>query len=669
MSNKKSRFVPWFISLLVLAALLLAATPASLLQAEAATSAKSGLKLKLGDYIQFGKYAGSPILWRVINVNPDGSFVVYSEKVLCLKAFDAFGDPPTGRADEERKTNGSNYWSTSSLREWLNSTDKTVAYSGQLPDTTHVTKGNAYDAEAGFLSNFTLAESAAIQPVTHKTILSDADKSLANGGTELQKYAPDLSAVVQNYAKAFYENVKDNVFVLDEKEMHDYVFARKWEYRRMPAPSAVAGSTIKDANVISAGKFLQYWTRSPNVGSKTNLFCIKQNSTVTTNYASNGAGGVVPAMNLKANAAVKSGSGTAAKPYVVVGGNATVSLYKLPIKARTVANLPAYRLNYLLKGDAGQATDSTNDSPFAMNEQRFVVGRNSMGNPAYWDNAGNFQLLPANTGGFQGSDTANSINANNAVTASMGEAWPGLTEHPVYFFKENCLIPIRILDSGILVGNSYTGRFPAYFTDMHDQTATLMKLPKEWVPDITNYHPMQNGIQAVASNGASVGFVFLSKTEAALFYWSGITAEPIRMTLPPSVDIGAGDFFLVAGVNSKGEVIANVLKANGDNAGAFYYANPQSAPIQLSDLPDKPATKFATVSGINDLGDIVGNGSLNATLWRNKIPYSITDLTTMSKTKDEHFNYPLAINNNGDILLLYTGAYPIQCHAVISCKP
>jgi len=74
-------------------------------------------KLKIGDYVKFGHYYGDAILWRVININDDGSEMLYSEKILCIKPFDV---AESGKYDKKgghyttqqfRQMNGSNRWS------------------------------------------------------------------------------------------------------------------------------------------------------------------------------------------------------------------------------------------------------------------------------------------------------------------------------------------------------------------------------------------------------------------------------------------------------------------------------------------------------------------------------------------------------------------------------
>jgi len=100
--------------------------------------------MQVGDYVQYGNYAGEPIVWRVINIDPNSCYLLYSEKIITLKAFDAFGDEVDYQGDgiedtvSQRPKLGSNYWEKSNIREWLNSEDTKVAFSHQEPDEQHV---------------------------------------------------------------------------------------------------------------------------------------------------------------------------------------------------------------------------------------------------------------------------------------------------------------------------------------------------------------------------------------------------------------------------------------------------------------------------------------------------------------------------------------------------
>lgn len=184
----------------LLAALVVLCMVAALLPAMSyeVVKAEETNEMDVGDYVQFGQYWDDPIVWRVINKNDDGSLMLYSDRILCCKAFDANGDTTDGRDDAEgnRVKYGSNNWEKSNLREWLNSEDTVVQYSHQKPDAEHLrlqynySTGedgpgyNPYDKESGFLSNFTKAEQDVIAPYEHDVILSEVDKDIRTGGSE-----------------------------------------------------------------------------------------------------------------------------------------------------------------------------------------------------------------------------------------------------------------------------------------------------------------------------------------------------------------------------------------------------------------------------------------------------------------------------------------------------
>ncbi len=51
--------------------------------------------LQIGDYIQLGKYDGTPIIWRYVADDSNGK-LMWSDERLCRKAFDVPGSKNTG---------------------------------------------------------------------------------------------------------------------------------------------------------------------------------------------------------------------------------------------------------------------------------------------------------------------------------------------------------------------------------------------------------------------------------------------------------------------------------------------------------------------------------------------------------------------------------------------
>lgn len=148
--------------------------------------------LSLGDEVTFGTYLDAPIEWRVLKIYEDhfgraSKAVLVSNEILTMKAFDA---APSGkyaydddgrlwRMNEEQTledlvmqeyTHGTNDWSRSDIRAWLNSDRENVVYDGKGPiKLAMAEERNSYAAEAGFLCGFTDEEQDAIVPTRNVT--------------------------------------------------------------------------------------------------------------------------------------------------------------------------------------------------------------------------------------------------------------------------------------------------------------------------------------------------------------------------------------------------------------------------------------------------------------------------------------------------------------------
>ena len=192
-----------------------------------------------GQYIKFGSYLGQPIVWRIIHkvtaqdlINEpssglhEGDLYLLSDRIITMKPYDA-KDPAAPSTDGQRAVYGSNYWGNSNIREWLNSTDATVAYSTQKPDTSHVWSSvNSYETEAGFLTNFTANEKNQIIQVTHKSIV-DNNSDGHDGGTvehgNVETGIDESVAAGTNYSTAYYKNTTDKIFLASLGELATYV--------------------------------------------------------------------------------------------------------------------------------------------------------------------------------------------------------------------------------------------------------------------------------------------------------------------------------------------------------------------------------------------------------------------------------------------------------------
>ena len=332
------------------------------------TATSATASIAIGKYLEMGTYYGEPILWRCVDIDENGPLML-SDKIICLKAFDAAGYSTIGSHgrgyDDEfgdqgwyRRASGSNYWADSNIRDWLNSTASAgnVNWScGNPPDDDHVRYGNGYEDEAGFLTNFTQVERNAIKEVTQKSLLdaweySDArddywgDGNSPNPDYHIQEY--DISSVLQNYDTAFSEQVTDRVFLLDVKQINAVYNNRRIlgsDYY-MGEPTAQAVANFKDTDYPysdsfspSAGEKWPFWLRSP-VTDISGYFVRSVFEDVNSDDACDDSIGVRPAFYLDlSTSSLISGYGTASAPYRVGGETPTAAPTVAPTTAPTAA--------------------------------------------------------------------------------------------------------------------------------------------------------------------------------------------------------------------------------------------------------------------------------------------------------------------------------------------
>ncbi len=127
------------------------------------------------------KYYGTPIVWRIMEHNhagdPENSTAIISDKVLCIKPFDA-KEPKYEGADsylvDKIRNYGNGNYSLSNLLQWANSdADAWMWYAPQYeydhpPDTTDYVTANPYEPESGFLHGFSSAFKDNILEITKK---------------------------------------------------------------------------------------------------------------------------------------------------------------------------------------------------------------------------------------------------------------------------------------------------------------------------------------------------------------------------------------------------------------------------------------------------------------------------------------------------------------------
>ncbi len=309
--------------------------------------------LKVGDYVEMGRYYGKPVLWRCVFTDANG-LLMLSDRILTMKAFDSGGvnlypDKTIQKEDvaKTRTAYGSNIWETSTLRTWLNSeaqAEKVDWAYGTPPFKEFLKDGkNPYANEKGFLAldNFTKGELKIIKSVSQKSLLPQIDYiKLSTGGSEPlinkgdsptprnEPNMQNLPDVIQNYNKAYFHDVTDKMFVLDivqiNKVAQNSQILGADYYIGKPTQQMIDNSQHDITPFLAVNKFWYNWLRTPvcdyNI-SKVYLLSFKSPYHEKGIYYENANYfyvGVRPAfyINLLPNVFV-SGNGTINSPYVV----------------------------------------------------------------------------------------------------------------------------------------------------------------------------------------------------------------------------------------------------------------------------------------------------------------------------------------------------------------
>lgn len=201
----------------------------------------------LGDTVTFGTYLDEPIKWRVLKLSDDNrQAVLIAADVLTMKAYDA---AEGGKYNWYDSTNywsresaadtdlslqvlvrGSNIWSSSNIRTWLNCADEVVDYADQAPLASAMAeRKNGYQNEAGFLHGFTEEELSAIVAVentTQSNPLFDADTVTTTDRVyllsleELQWFDDARISKFALPTQAAVEQDESNWYLLDYNDFH-----------------------------------------------------------------------------------------------------------------------------------------------------------------------------------------------------------------------------------------------------------------------------------------------------------------------------------------------------------------------------------------------------------------------------------------------------------------
>lgn len=141
---------------------------------------------------------------------------------------------------------GSGYWTSSNIREWLNSDSVNVNYTSNPPTNDNM-GGKGYDTEPGFLNGFSQEEKNAIAITERRVLVPDmyalgrdggsGGPPHANnyGGSMLSSYEANVISQYKNYG---YRKDLDKVFFLNNSEVYWYMFRRDYSFSKDLTPEA-----------------------------------------------------------------------------------------------------------------------------------------------------------------------------------------------------------------------------------------------------------------------------------------------------------------------------------------------------------------------------------------------------------------------------------------------
>ena len=273
--------------------------------------AASKPNIKIGDYVQMGKYNGSSILWRCVSIDSDGPLML-ADKIVDKLAYDAKTNDNSNSKSHSRSYKrddyGSNYWKDSNMRSWLNSTaaeGKVDWLCGNPPKDGYVSGVGAYNEKAGFLNAFSKSEIAAMKTVTQRSLVShpEYNKGIVDGDANSDLlYYTDISEAVANYDSSYFETTTEKVFLLDVKQANAV-----WKNLK--------GYYVAYNN---DGMAWPYWLRTPVTDCNHDMRYISSSGQVGRYAPWYSDLGVRPAFYLDSEYFVSaSGNGSQSNPYVV----------------------------------------------------------------------------------------------------------------------------------------------------------------------------------------------------------------------------------------------------------------------------------------------------------------------------------------------------------------
>ncbi len=257
-----------------------------------ASELRSESTVKVGEYVQMGSYYGEPIMWRCIDVDENGPILI-ADKIICVKAFDATGldfsgSHKIGTNTDETKKGYSCYWGDSNLRCWLNSdkkAGKVVWECGNPPDSKAL-EYDAYEDEAGFLTNFSATERYALKSVKRTSITEsfyDKVALLSSEQTDIFKYNSDILGV--NYQPG----------IITEKVLENSQYLQNntyWDSNSHEEKNYQVGDKYYCAMLPSSDDYISCVNADGEIGGRYPFygFGIRPVVTLDTRFALNGDG-------------------------------------------------------------------------------------------------------------------------------------------------------------------------------------------------------------------------------------------------------------------------------------------------------------------------------------------------------------------------------------------
>jgi serine/threonine protein kinase len=262
----------------------------------------------IGNYVEFGKNDNKPIIWRVIDRDDRGNTLLFSDKILTFKAFDAGGD----KYMFDRKSFGSNYYPDSNLRKWLNSNEAKITWKQNPPLASGIQGGkNPYEDEPGFLhtTNFSEKQRELILPRKHSVLLTEFDKSQADKGLEVHLFDAAPDSALQNYDDAYQQEVEDRVFLLSLKDYKRLVYDQR----------NILGTNFHLGQTVDSADYFRYWLNTPLGDVNHQVRIVDQDAQLINKSPNNGEVGVRPALMLNLDELREKikGEGTKDKPFLI----------------------------------------------------------------------------------------------------------------------------------------------------------------------------------------------------------------------------------------------------------------------------------------------------------------------------------------------------------------